>query len=383
MADPEFARVLKEAAPMYLKGYTDQTIRGRYLLGALARKGRITYNKAGSFKLYWNVRARQHSVESYGDDGVIDFGRTDNMEQLSTDWRGYRAGDRMTIKEYEMLRGTTQIVNRYNENLPELLADTQDAFCGELWIDGGLAANVDRIDGIKTFLGYDSANTLVGDIIAPPDDTYACKNTDLEDIGGSWSNDLNGLCITRPNASLANDYPDGNGTSDYNYLSPIITNYLSTSWIPGSGINTWEGNCDRVLSRTVLWLRTNGGERAMPDMHMLGKNLYAGFRNHMADKFRIEVPFSTSDDLGMKQTPRPILQHEGVPVECDFDVPPGEGFTLNCDQMELACLGDTLFRSEGPTWDPKGLSWLWNVLFFGNVRWNPRHFAYHAAIAGS
>ncbi len=68
-------------------------------------------------------------------------------------------------------------------------------------------------------------------------------------------------------------------------------------------------------------------------------------------------------------------------IDTDFDVPSGVGYGLNVDQMELGSLDSVLFSSRGPEYDIKTDSWLFLVGFFGNVRYNPKHFAKLAAIA--
>jgi hypothetical protein len=364
----EFSDVVKEAAPLYLKGRADNTIRNRLLLMLLAQHGRIKYN-ANSHKLYWNVKAGQRVIESYGDEGVIQFTRSDLHEQLNVDWRGYVMTDKMTKKQKLMLGGMSAIINRYSETAEDILDDLQDGFCGELFIDGYAAGNENRIHGLESF--FATGTTVAGDRIAKPDDTYGGHNTDVADRGGTWSTSL----TTANNADLANDWPDGNGDADYDWNSPKVVNWSSNAW--GTGSTAWEDNCERVLAQATCWSQQTGGKRGRPTLYMLASDMFYRYQNKMRAKYRIQVPHQQANDLGFSD----VLNQDGVMIQADFDVPAETGYGLNVYQMCLESLDSVLFGSDGPDFDIKSNSWLWLTGFFGNARYNIKHQTKLAAVA--
>ena len=364
----EFAAVLKEAAPAYLKGRADNTIRNRLLLTLLAKNGRIKYN-ASSHKLYWDVKAGQRVIEAYGDDGVINFQRSDLHEQLNIDWRGYKMSDRMTEKQRLMLGDLTAIIDRYSGVAEDMMDDLQDGFCGELFVDGYAAANTNRLHGLESFFG--TGTTVAADRIAQPSDTYGGHSSVLGTRGGTWSTNL----TTYPNANIATDWPDGNGTADYDWNSPKVINYSSTNW--GTGSTTWADNCERVLGQTTIWTTLTGGKKGRPTLYLLAGDLFYDYQNKMRAKYRISVPHSEANDLGFSDT----LNQDGVMIQADFDVPAGSGYGLNINQMVLESLDSVLFSSRGPEYDINTDGYLWLIGFFGNARYNIKHFSKLAAVA--
>ena len=364
----EFAAVLKEAAPAYLKGRADNTIRNRLLLTLLAKNGRIKYN-ASSHKLYWDVKAGQRVIEAYGDDGVINFQRSDLHEQLNIDWRGYKMSDRMTEKQRLMLGDLTAIINRYSGIAEDMMDDLQDGFCGELFVDGYAAANTNRLHGLESF--FTTGTTVAADRVGKPDDTYGGHSTAVATRGGTWSSNLS----TSPNANIATDWPDGNGTADYDWNSPKVINYSSSNW--GTGSTTWADNCERVLGQTTIWTTLTGGKKGRPTIYLLAGDLFYDYQNKMRAKYRIQVPHSEANDLGFTDT----LNQDGVMIQPDFDVPASTGYGLNINQMCLESLDNVLFSSRGPEYDINTDGYLWLIGFFGNARYNIKHFSKLAAVA--
>ena len=364
----EFAAVLKEAAPAYLKGRADNTIRNRLLLMLLAKNGRIKYT-ASSHKLYWDVKAGQRVIEAYGDDGVINFQRSDLHEQLNIDWRGYKMSDRMTEKQRLMLGDLTAIIDRYSGVAEDMMDDLQDGFCGELFVDGYLAGNENRLHGLESFFG--EGTTGAADRVGQPSDTYGGHSTAVATRGGTWSTNIS----TKPNSTIATDWPDGNGTADYDWNSPKLINYSSTNW--GTGSTTWADNCERVLGQTTIWTTLTGGKKGRPTLYMLAGDLFYDYQNKMRAKYRISVPHSEANDLGFSDT----LNQDGVMIQADFDVPASTGYGLNINQMCLESLDNVLFSSRGPEYDINTDGYLWLIGFFGNARYNVKHFSKLAALA--
>jgi len=364
MASLEFAAVMKEAAPLYVAGRIDLTIRDRLMLTLAQQNGRFKYKMAGSHTLYWDVKRGQRLLQAYGDDGVIRFERSNLHEQLNVNWRGYKLPDRMTEKQRLMLGDLSSIINRYDEQGEDMLDDMQDGFCSQQFVDGYAAGNENKVHGLESFLGERTAPAAT-DRIAEPGDTYGSKNTNLADVGGSWSTNL----TTYPNATLAKDWPDGSGTADYDYMAPKLVNYSSSNW--GTGSTTWEDNCERALDQTIIWMTHTGGRKNKPTAFLLASDLYYAYQNKMRAKYRLNIPHQQATDLGFPDT----MQQSGVMVAHDFDVDAGVGYGISMQRMAICSLYDQLFVSRGPTYDIHSDSYLWLVGFFGNNRYEPKGFA--------
>jgi hypothetical protein len=359
----EWIGVIHTTAPKYLEGAADNTIRKRLFLSMLSKKGRFRFNES-SYEVNWDVEFAEQPVEAYGDGGTLNFSRHDLYRQLNIDWRGYKATDMMTEKERLMNDGNLAIVKRYDKIMPKLMRSINNHFCGELFIDGYASGNENRVHGLESFMA-NKTSPANADRIIEPSDSYGGLKTDLADQGGTWSNDLS----TQPNSTLSKDWPDGTGDPEYDYLAPKLVNFGSNGW--GTGSETWEDNCERVLRQTTIWMTHTGGLDSKPDMFLLPGDLYYDYLNKQSSKQRIVIPHKEAEDLGFSDT----LNQEGVMIHNDYDVPAGTGYGINIDQMELASLDSVLFASRGPEYDIKTDAWLFMVGFFGNARYNPKHFA--------
>ena len=358
----EWIGVINTTAPKYLAGAADNTIRKRLILSLLKQKGRIRFNE-NSYECNWDVEFKEQPVEAYGDGGTLNFSRHDLYRQLKVDWRGYKATDLMTEKERLMNDGALAIVKRYDKIMPKLMRSLNNKFCAELFIDGYASGNENRLHGLESFMG--NGTTVPADRIAKPSDTYGGKSTEVGDQGGTWSSDL----TLSPNASIATDWPDGNGDAEYDFMSPKLVNWSSDNW--GTSSDTWENNCERVFRQSTIWLSIGAGEEGKPDMYLTAGNLFYDYLNKQSSKQRIVIPHKGAQDLGFGD----VLNQEGVMIQTDFDVPTDTSYGLNVDQLELASLDNVLFASRGPEYDIKTDSWLFMVGFFGNARYNPKFFA--------
>lgn len=358
----EALSVVNVTARKYFAGAADLTIRKRLLLSLLAKYGRISFNEEGT-DVYWNVEYSQPPVQSHGASGEYEFAEHDLYKQLTVDVRGYVATDKMDYKHTLMNKGPVAIVKRYERIMPGLKKSLEDNFHAELYIDGNASGNENRLHGMLSFLGQ--GTVAAGDVVAQPSDTYAGLTTTPATYGGNWTATL----TTKPNATLATDWPSGNGDCEYDFIAPVLVNTSSTNW--GTGSTAWEDNCGRILRRTTTWLTKNGGTDGRPTLYLLADDLFNSYQDYQEAKFRNIVPHPEGRDLGFPET----LNQDGVMVKYEFDVPVSEGYGINIYQMSLASWDDVLFGTRGPYYDIKSDAYLFKAGFFGNCRYQPKYFA--------
>lgn len=371
MAADEWIGLVSATRPKYMKGASDMTLRKRLLLAMLKKRGRIGYNASGT-ELVWQLEFSQPPISQNGDGAVIDFSNHRAYRQVSVDWRGYVGTDTLTQKQNLMNRGEEQLVNLFQSKSNNLRKSIGDTFAGEIYKDGEATGRENSIHGLETFMG--SGTCAATDRIAQPSDTYGLGqlSTQLGAYGGSWTSAL----TTKPNATIATDWPDGSGSVEYDFNSPKLVNWSSSAW--GTSSTTWEANAWRVVSQTITWLTTTGGEDGMPSLGAMSPDLFQGYKNAQEVKTRITVPHKESQDLGFGQT----LNQDGVALYPDFDCPVGTGYFINVSQMMIHSLTPELFWMEGPDKDPRSnWSYLWGIGFWGNAEFKPKHFAKIAAYA--
>ncbi len=365
----EWIGIVKELAPKYLDGVADDlTTRDRLMLAMMEQRGQIETN-CSSFEERYDVDYKEAPVEAYGDGGIVDYSRRDYLKQATMDWRGYTATDLMTIKEMEMMKGDVVIVDRYRRIFPKLTQSCRNQFGLEMYIDGGSAANANRFCGLETFCGadtsYDSVGADVADLVAVPSDTYNTISTELNQAG-RWS-----AVGTAPNANVATDWPEGEGSSEYDYWSPKLVNYTSTSYGGTGAQNTWLINAELCMRRTAQWLALTTGAGRATLMTILSGELFTGFKAVMAERLRFIAEHPEARDLGFPQ----VLNFEGVGIYTEFGIPAATGYMLNVDKMRLKLLGEKLIQSKGPDYDPDTLSYKFAVYSFGNFQWTPKYHA--------
>jgi hypothetical protein len=266
-----------------------------------------------------------------------------------------------------MNKGDEALINLFQTKSERLRKGLTNKFQGELYKDGQAAGRGSCVHGLETFMG---AGTVAStDRVAQPSGTYGlgALSTKPGDLGGTWTSALS----TYPNATLASDWPDGSGSSEYDATSPKLVNWSASNW--GTGSTLWEDNCWRVISQAITWLTLTGGDDGMPDICALSANLFQGYKNHEEAIRRIIVPHKAANDLGFGNG---VLNQDGCAIENDFDCPVNTGYMLNTSFISLTSLFDELFWMEGPDKDPRsGWSWLWGMGFFGNAKYQPKHTA--------
>jgi hypothetical protein len=362
----EAMAIVKASAPAYFRRASDLTFRRRLWLAMLKRYGQLIYN-AESFATVWPVEYSQPEVRQYGDSGDQEFVEHDALLQLEVDVRGYTATDRLTKKKRLMNKGRVQIVDLYKEKSNYLIKSLSDKFCGELYIDGYAANNENRLIGLRSMMTADTANTVAGDLIAPPSATYGGLSCALQAQGGSWTSDLGAGNF--PNAYLGVDYPYGSGSTEFDCVSPLHVNYTSTSW--GTNQTTWLQNCENVLRFTMIAMASKGGDENVPKLFMLDAKMFNEFLNNQAAKQRIMVPHKEAQDLGFGRA----MNFDGAAIHFEFDCPAGYGYGMDPSQMDVFSMESQLFVPDGPDWSMAKKSWLYEAGYFGNCRFQPKYFA--------
>lgn len=361
--------VAKANAPKFFKGASDFTFRHRLWLAMLQRYGNIEFN-ASSFACTWNVEAYQPEVRQYGDSGDMEFNQHDALEQLTVNVRGYVASDRMTEMQKLMNQGSTQITNEYKEKSVRLIKTMLKSLCGELYVDGYAANNGRRFIGIESFMGTDGA-TVAGDRIANPSDTYGGLSTAFAALGGTWSSDLD--AADRPSAALANDFPFGKGSSQADFMVPLMLNTGSTSW--ASGESGWKNNCESIMRFAKITQTSRGAMEENPRapfLHMLSSQLYFEAQEYFAAKYRGWIPHQESHDLGFSDT----MMFEGAAMVHEFDCPAGSGYGIVPSMMEMFVLTPQLYGFKGPQEAIEKLAYLYLCYVFGNLRFlTPKFFS--------
>lgn len=362
----EWIGVIKTTTPKYMKGASDMTIRKRLFLAMLKKKGRITYNNSG-YEVRWQVEYSQPAMHQHGDGSMIDFTNHDAFQQCVLPVSGYEASDSITMKQRAMNSGSEALVNLFKTKQGRIMKKLSNGLAGEIYKAGGTSGRENAIYGLETALTERTA-PAAGDLVAEPSVTYAGLSTALANQGGTWS-----AVGTAPNSTLANDWPYGQGDSEYDYFSPKLVNWSSTAW--GTGSTTFEDNAWRVIGTTITWLTTLGGDDGMPDICVLHPKMMQDYKNHEEAIRRFNISQSNvGTDLGFKGN---ALNQDGCVISGDYDCPVNTGYMVNLSSLELMSWMPELFWMKGPDEDPRSAySTLWASGLYGQLKIeSPKHIA--------
>lgn len=356
----ENAQLLVATALHYFKGFQDATIKKRLWLSLLKKYGLIEYGVTGHTHV-WDVMYSQPAMSQLGDGEDLTFTNHEAYRQLTCGVRGYKLTDMMTEKQKLMNSGEEAIVRLYTQKSKNLEKSAEDKFGKEIYTDGGAAANANRFEGLETLFG--AGTCTVADLIAANNDTYGGQSTVPAALGGTWSADM----ATKPNASLATDFPYGDGSSEYAWNSPFLINTGSTNW--PSGQNTWAANWMAVLRRAKTWSQRNLGEKNIPMLHMLGSEMVDQAKDSQEPSMRIIVPHKESQELGFND----VINFEGAGLYHEFGCPANTGYGFNPGGCELFFTTPKMWMVQGPEWDIKSMAYLYLLYTYGNFKWRPAH----------
>ena len=367
MAD-EWVGLVNTLREKYVKKVADLTVRNRIWLPALERRGRVSRNEQG-LTLKWPVMRGQPPVVAYGDGGDLGFAAQDLWSVAELDWRGYRTTDTMTEPQKVRYGSETAIVHRFSEIMDNLDSAMRSQLGSELYVDGNAASNELRFHGAASWQA--NGTTVAADLVAKPSDTYAGLSCALGQYDG-WTDDL----TVSPNADVDTDWPEGGGNRNnragYDFWSPILANWSSTSW--GTNSTAWIDNCEYVLSRVQRWLFSTAGAMEDTLFALLAGNLYSGLVDAMRARQREIVPHPEARVLGV---PGQTLNFEGMLVKHEFGATANQGEIINFSKMKLNVLTDSLLVHHGPDWVPTKPGWLYQVGVMGNLMFeSPKHFAH-------
>ncbi len=369
--DSQWGLVVNQAAAKVSKQLTDLTIRHQIGLRLIERAGNLHLGVDGSFEEKYPVDWKDAPVTSLGFGGQATYSPRDYTKQATIDWRGYLTTDMMHIKEQEMLGGSSaRYVDRYKRIVPKQLKGMRKKIGLELYVDGGAAGNQDRFCGTETMMGADTTATTgtdVDDLIAMPTDTYNDLETDLA-TAGTWSDDLGSGNF--PNDALGTDWPEGTGDPEYDYWTPKLVNWSSTSW-PSGASNDWMDTGAYVLRRVAQWLLQTAGIEGDTLLALLNGQMMTDFKNAQEAKMRTLAQHPEARDLGFPN----VLEYDGMMLKSEFGIPVNTGYVLNMDEVTLEILGKKFITTRGPMMDPDSLSFKWFAYTFGNYKFVPKFCA--------
>lgn len=373
---------IRGQAPTYMKYYSDLTRRNHVLLALMHKYGMIEYGANDTARI-WKMKVREPEVRVAVDTTRKEFANSNPYERCEVDVRGYEASDILTVLQYKQNRGKQQLIDLYSQKMKDIGEAIVKRVQEWIYRDGNAAAYLDGFQGFESCLA-DDGGTLVTEKIAAASDSYAGHSTALGNFGGTWSTDL--AAADRYNAGIANDWPLGQGTSNYDAFTPVLWNWGSSAWTTAG---SWEDNNEEVLRESAAVMAARNGylnAEGAPLVNLLSTEMFIQSKNFYSGRHRILTPF-TDGDLGFAQD---TLNLDGSLITSDYGCPTGIGYGIcptHIEMFTLECLNasaeDAMIDTDGPAWSTEHQSFLYYASVHGNLRLQPKFITKYANYADS
>jgi len=348
-----------------------------YQLGALLEaNGRISYNHGGR-GMTWPVRYRKHAMEGNTGETPRNFARK-NLWKVAAlpNKRGYQATD--SISKGEMLenRGEPAIIKLFDDFVERISESMKQGVGPEFYIDGNATGNEQSWHGLESAFGATQTVTAgtagavartanAADFVGYPNDTYAELSTVLGNEGGEGD----------PVAT----WPNGVNDPEFDFWSPLLVNYTCSGF--SGAADTWAAQGDEALRFGIIHGQRNSLQDGQMTNVLLDRNLYFQLLNLIDNKEQLNV--NRGEDwslvrLGFKN----VVGFDGIEVSWETGIPANVGYGLNYKNIELRCMEDTIFKSEGPFYDEHTQNYNAVVYTLSNMKLNsPRNFVKYLTLA--
>jgi hypothetical protein len=356
----DFARSIATSIVNHLREEEIASLRKYMVFAGIESRGNVRMNMHGR-GFDWEVSYRLHQPEGNNGETPRSFARQNLWKKAELEYRGYQATDMLFRKEMLENRGTSALVNVAGKMANRLLTSIEQYLSQEVYIDGNLAGNELRYHGLESFLANNGTlNKATGaqrsataeDIFGSPNDVYAGLDTRLGHYGG---------------AQLQGVWPAGKADSEYDFYSPLLVNYTSTSF----GSSTWAANCVKAIREGLHFAKRNDTKEDAIDLIVLDRRLYIDFLNAQDAKERIIV----AREGGLKSFGFNTVELDGVEIGTEYAVPAETGYGLSLGNIELLNMESQMYNSEGPFYDEVTQAYRFCVSTLGNLKFkSPRSF---------
>lgn len=360
----------RDVAPRFWKMASDLTIRNYLTFYLLRRFGRVTYG-ARSHTQVWNAKIRQPQVLPLVDGVPLSFANQDTDIQFYIGIKSMGVSDSMPELDYLIMQGAPEQINdRYKEKSIDLSTAIDQSLQHSFYKDGNDSANLYSYVGIKTPLSYlatDGSVFSIADKIARPNGTYAGQGCTLATNGGTWSAALG----TSPNASLAKDWPYGQGSPEYDGTSPIIFNYATSQFQTGE--TSWEANGVRAIAEAATMLMHRAGfmnNSGAPLVCVMSSDMFIELKNSFRAQNRHIMPWKDGD-FGFPN--QDTIMVDGVLCTSDYTVPAGEAYMWAPQYVEMFNVHENIYKSYGPEFSMMHRAFLYMATAYGNFKFQPKY----------
>lgn len=369
--DPTWDRVVQTTLAQHIEGLEDASLRNFQFGTLLSANNRVKMNESGN-GLDWRVKYRNHDVEGNNGQTARTFDQKNLYKTAFLPWRGYQATDAIFNDELKMNKGKEGLIKVFEGLGDRLKTSVEQAMGLEYYVDGAASGNSLSWHGFETMFGINGTLNITSgaqraanaaDKVGYPTGTYAGLSTALGNEGGENQTGLY--------------WPAGIADPEFDYWSPLVVNHTSTAF--GGSSPTFREQGQEAMRYGIINAQRNSSKNGQITNIFLGRGLYEDFLNLQDSKERTIITQENSlRAFGFKN----VVNFDGLEVTWESGIGTDVGYGLNINCCELRCLDETLFKSEGPSYDIDTQSHKVVVSTHSNLKFDsPRNFFKLQAIA--
>jgi hypothetical protein len=185
--------------------------------------------------------------------------------------------------------------------------------------------------------------------------TYAGINTQLNAYGGTWTG----------------TWPTGRGTTEYDFWTPLIVNFGSTSFT-ASPNNDWAHSGHDAMRYAIIKSRRNKSVDGQLDVLMIDDEMFRQYLGVLDTKERIIVQKNAQQSTLVKLGFSDVVNLDGTDISWEYGSPPNVGYGWNFSEFEARSLQEQLFEPDGPDYDIGTRSYRFAIDALGNFVINPK-----------
>lgn len=369
----DWARTIGTTLVTHLREEELTTFRKFKIFALLEGNGKVAMNQGGR-GFDWQVRYRNQPVTSNTGESARVFSRHNLWQRANLPYRGYTVTDQVTKREMLENRGAQALIDVAGKMASRLQESMQEHLGVEVYVDGNAVGNEDRFHGLESIFKYDGTVTIDGatagakraanaaDLFAWPSATYAGLNTGLGYLAGSQLE--------------TGSWPRVRVDPEYDFWSPLIVNYTSTSL---NATPTWKNTCIEAMREGINHAKRNDTKESQIDVIMLHRQMYIDFLHRLDGRERAIVTKTNGlRSYGFGD----VVELDGLEVSTEYAVPTGVGYGLSIGNMEMKCMEGQLMVPEGPYYNEELQAYRYAVGVLANIKMkSPRNFVKFAAIA--
>lgn len=359
-----WARSLQTTMPKLIREVEDAAKKNFQILALLESAGRISLGHGGE-GIEWPVKYKHHTAEGATGENTRNFTPTNLWKQAALDWRGYEVTDSIKRREMEKNKGEAAIIKVVDGFASRLRESLMHELGPQFYGNGDATGNerfwhgfttLSKTDGDTINIAGTGARTAdQDDKVFAPSGSYADLIMDLGNYGGEQNSDV--------------PWPEAIQSSEYDFWSPTVVVKDSNAW---TGTTTGQ-TLEKAYRYGLTHAERNSTQEAQITNAWIDRSDFIELKNTNDDRQTIEVTAGASLlSLGFRN----VMIFDGIEISYEAAIPPGYGFGMSLQCLELMGLTSNLFEDEGgPEYDLGTQSLNAVVSTLSNLKYkSPRNF---------